>query len=384
MTMTEVTETRRIELVMHNTNRKTEVQPFPFSLQSCKRAFTTRNVNSNNIKTLITGNIKPQSGDLVLCKVTRLRQHCRIEQPNGRRSRMFVNDKIIICYGNRYAPDQFEAIVPENLAACHLVAGGGIAAQMRHKSPKVKPATEIQPLGLIGNESGHILNLKDFSILNNQRKDQKNNIPVLLVTGSSMNAGKTTTVASLVNGLSSDGFIVTTAKVTGTGSGGDLWHFIDAGVSQAIDFTDAGFASTYLMSNEKVIKIFNNMLNHMLTQNPDIMVIEVADGVLQRETKKLLESNEIVQATTAMIYTASDSTSAIYGTKLLEELGYDVIAISGVVSSNPLGIQEIEQSISAPVLNKSAISTPGFGHQLMQSLTDKSKQSGQLHTRQQT
>jgi len=380
--MTIITETRRIELVKENANQNIHIVPFPFIIKSCKRAFTTRNIELEDIQTLITGDIKPQAGDLVLCEVTRLRQHCRIEQPNGRRSRMFVGDKIIVCYGHRYAPDQFEAVVPENLEACHLVAGGGIAALMRLKSPKVKPATKIQPLGLIGNKDGHILNLKHFSTLDLSTKKLNKAIPVLLVAGSSMNAGKTTTVASVIKGLTADGYNVAAAKVTGTGSGGDLWHFIDAGVKQAIDFTDAGYASTYLMSNRRLIKVFNNMLTHLSSKETDVIVVEVADGILQGETKKLLESDEIIKSTTAMIYTAGDSTSAIYGANWLQSLGYEILAISGVVSSNPLGQGEVQTSISIPVLKKAEITAAGYGHKLFEMLTVKltDNKSKQLNT----
>jgi hypothetical protein len=381
--MSITTETRRIELVTENSDRNIQVQPFPFTVQSCKRAFTTRNVNLDDIKTLITGEVKPQAGDLVLCEVTRLRQHCRIEQPNGRRSRMFVKDKIIVCYGHRYAPDQFESIVPDNLDACHLVAGGGVASLMRFKSPKVKPATELQPLGLIGNNSGHILNLTDYSTLRIANQSSDKDIPVILVTGSSMNAGKTTTVASIIRGLTADGYNVGAAKVTGTGSGGDLWHFIDAGVNEAIDFTDAGFASTYLMSNQKLVKVFKNMLMHLSQKHTDVIVIEVADGILQGETKELLESVEIQSLSTAMVYTSGESSSAIYGADWLEKLGYQVLAISGVVSSNPLGTQEIHKSTATPVWKKAEITAAGFGHELMQKLSNKSinTDTKQLHTK---
>ncbi len=363
------TQSRKIELVKTQAENNSQIQPLPVELSDCKRAFTTRHVNLDDAKTLITGDVKPQAGDLVLCEVTRLRQHCRIEQPNGRRSRMFVKDKIVVCYGNRYAPDQFESIVPDNLDACHLVAGGGVASLMRFKSPKVKPATEIQPLGLLGNKSGQVLNLRQYNVLHANQASTKN-IPILLVSGSSMNAGKTTTVASLIKGLTADGFNVSAAKVTGTGSGGDLWHFIDAGVSTAIDFTDAGLVSTYLMSNQSLVKLFDDMIAHLKTPQTDVIVVEVADGILQGETKALLESAEIINATTAMIYTAGDSSSAVYGDSWLQSLGYNVLGISGVVSSNPLGVQEVEKMTSTPIFKKKEIVEAGFGHHLFDLLTE--------------
>ncbi len=368
------TETRRIKLIKSHSNENVQVLPFPFDIQSCKRAFTTRNIKTENMQTLISGSIRPKAGDLVLCEVTRLRQHCRIEQPNGRRSRMFVKDKIIVCYGDRYAPDQFESVVPENLGACHLVAGGGIASLMRHKSPKVKPATEIQPIGLIGDSDGQILNLKDHQTLNVYNSDDQNFVPVLMVAGSSMNAGKTTTVASLIKGLTADGYEVGAVKITGTGSGGDLWHFIDAGAKHVIDFTDAGHASTYLVKHEKLLRDYHKMINHLKSKNVDVIVVEIADGILQHETKKLLQSTDLINTTTAMYYTSGDSSSAIYGSHWLEKTGYDVMALSGVVSSNPLGVQEINQATNIPVITKKQMCEAGSGHLLFETLTNKASQ----------
>ena len=35
--------------------------------------------------------------------------------------------EIMVAYGNRYAPDQFEAELPKTMASCHLAAAGGVA-----------------------------------------------------------------------------------------------------------------------------------------------------------------------------------------------------------------------------------------------------------------
>ena len=363
--MTKLNESIKIKLVTNQMSSKINITPFPFNINGCKRAFTTRNIEAKEISTLLTGEIKPKTGDLVLCEVTRLRQHCRIELINGRRSRMFVKDKIIVCYGDRYAPDQFESIVPDDLSACHLVAGGGLASKMRHKSPKVKPATEIQPIGLIGNEKGEVINVANHTILD--KHHHKNlDIPLFLVAGSSMNAGKTTTVANIIKGLVADGYQVGAAKVTGTGSGGDLWHFIDAGVKTAIDFTDAGYVSTYRVEMSKLITAFQDMVMHLQAQAVDVIVIEVADGLLQQETQQLLCSNKVQQATSGVFYSAGDSSSSIYGSKWLQQQGYNVIGVSGVVSSNPLAKSEVEKNLTIPVFKKADLMQAGFGHQLVE------------------
>lgn len=370
--MNTIVKSDNIKYLKSEKNSNVDTLPLPFDLNRCKQSFVTRNADLSDAKTLITGDITPKAGDLVIAEVTRLRQHCRIEQPDGRRSRMFVKDKIIVCYGNRYAPDQFESVVPDDLSACHLVAGGGIASKMRYKSPSVKPATEIQPLGLLGDSYGKVLNLSGYSNIREVKPEtSKLNIPVIVVAGSSMNSGKTTCVASLIKGLQGDGYMVAASKVTGTGSGGDLWHFLDAGAESAIDFTDAGYASTYKLEDTELERVFSDSISYLKSQTPDVIVVEIADGILQNETRNLLSSSLVQSMTTAMIFTAGDSCSALFGSKWLTDLKYNVVGISGVVSSNPLATQEVQNSTDIPVISKKQMTSVGFGHGIYESVLSK-------------
>ena len=63
---------------------------------------------------------------------------------------MLPGDEIIVCYGNRYAPDQFEALVSDDLGLCDLVASGGIASCEVNRHERMLPPTQILPIGLVG------------------------------------------------------------------------------------------------------------------------------------------------------------------------------------------------------------------------------------------
>jgi len=347
--------------------------PLPQStVNRAKKAFTTRHVPPAAMKTLLTGELVPRPGDLVLARVDRIRQHARIELANGRRSRLFVGDLIVVAYGNRYAPDQFEALVPQDLAPCHLVAGGGVASKMRVRSPKVKPATEITPLGLLADAKGKRLNLQDWCKPGvnpkqaSQRDSHLGDVPVFLVIGSSMNAGKTTTAARLIHGLAADGYRVGAMKITGTGSGGDLWHFKDAGAMDCVDFTDAGHASTYKASTQACLNVFYSLGDYLLEKGAQVLVVEVADGILQEETEALLKKPDFVRQISATWYCAADSAAALYGLQWLSRHGYSVEALSGVFSSNPLATAEVEKHCQVPVVSKNDLTAPGYGHGLME------------------
>jgi hypothetical protein len=54
-----------------------------------KRAFTTRRVVPECMRTLLSGQLKPCAGDLVIARVDELGKHRRIELPDGRRGPSF-------------------------------------------------------------------------------------------------------------------------------------------------------------------------------------------------------------------------------------------------------------------------------------------------------
>ena len=99
----------------------------PAMLATAKSAFSTRRANTGAMKNLLKGPLQPRPGDLVLAQIESIGQHKRLQLSNGRPAQLFENDTVIVAYGHRYAPDQFEAEVPPNLDACHLAAAGGLA-----------------------------------------------------------------------------------------------------------------------------------------------------------------------------------------------------------------------------------------------------------------
>ena len=136
----------------------------PARIHAAKRGFTTRHIGAGAIRTLITAAVRPSAGDVVLARVDKIGQHGRIQLPSGRTSTLFVGDEIIVCYGNRYAPSQFEAEVPRTLEPCYLIAAGGVAAKLLSHHQKMKSPTTIVPIGLLGDAAGKVLNLRDFHL----------------------------------------------------------------------------------------------------------------------------------------------------------------------------------------------------------------------------
>lgn len=324
---------------------------YPFNserLNTIKAAYSTRRVDLSKIATILKGNVKPQVGDLVLAKIDKIGQHTRIELATGRKAQLFVGDEIIVSYGNRYAPDQFEAMIPEDLSPCHLVAAGGLASTMLSKHTKISSATTITPLGLLGDADGKRINLKYWTIPATRYIAQLP--PTIAVVGASMNSGKTTTVANLIKGLRLSGLKVGAAKITGTGAGGDIWLMKDAGANLALDFTDMGFPSTYKLSSEKIKHIFLTLTHHLAAQEMDVIVLEIADGLYQEETAALVSSSTFRQGVQGVLFAANSALGATAGQQWLKQYQLPLLGISGTLTMSPLAMKEANVATALPIL----------------------------------
>lgn len=346
-----------------------------------KWAYTTRNVDPARAHTLLPGAGAPIAGDLVLARVDRLGQHSKLELTTSRRAEMFAGDEIAVVFGNRYAPDQFEAIVPDTLAPCHLVAAGGVAARVLSRHQKMKRPTRITPLGLIADAQGTPLNLAAFrlpqpAIINKEPL-------VVVVAGTAMNSGKTTACSSLVKGFARKGFRVAAAKITGTGAGADYRALVDAGADPVFDFLDAGRVSTYRIERHDLLDIFMTIGGHLAAANPKIIVLEVADGLLQRETARLFQIPEFMNWADGVIFAANDALGAQAGVSWLAARQLPVIAITGILTSSPLASREAASATGLPVFNTMSLAKPLVASLIHDCLHNRRKERvecAELHT----
>jgi len=324
-------------------------------LARSKAAYTTRRVTLDRAVTLLSGDLAPRPGDLVLARIERLGQHKRLELATGRRAHLHVDDEVVVTYGARYAPDQFEAYVPADLGPCDLVAAGGIAADCRARHGRMRNPTRIMPLGLLCDADGRRLNLADWALPEATRVAHRP--PVIAVAGTMMNAGKTTCAGQLIRGLKTQGLRVGAAKVTGTGAGGDRWVLIDAGADAVLDFTDTGVPSTFGLSAQRVEAIFLSLVDHLAMRDVDAIVIEIADGLCQQETAALLESQAFRARSSGILFAAGDALGALAGVQQLERMGHRVLAVGGAMTASPMATREAARLLSVPVVTSKALAT---------------------------
>ena len=346
-------EIDRLELVAKNI-------PFRPIGEQTKWSFITRNVAIEDVDSVeMRLDHTPQPGDLMVARIVKVSNHTRIQLRSGRRSTLFAGDQIVVAYGNRYAPDQFEAVIPNNLDACDLVAAGGIASQSISQHSALKSPTRIRPEGFCIDQNGEVMNLENYKLLTNNKRAF--NIPVIAVIGTSMNSGKTTTAASVVRGLHKAGKRVAAIKSTGTGAGNDLWEYADSGATKVYDFTDAGYASTYKLSDHQISDCFLSLINTAADENEiDAIVVEVADGLLHDETLNLVSSNAFKSCVSSVLFAAGEAMGAVAGARLLKDIGVNVNAITGLLSASQLAMIEAERATGINVVNRETLSNGNY------------------------
>jgi len=338
-------------------------------LARAKFAYTTRNVRRESLRRILPTSTspRPRAGDLVLARILEIGQHKRLELANGRRATLFPRDEVVVCFGARYAPDQFEAEIPSHLGPCDLAAAGGVAAEMITRHQAIGSPTRLEPIGLLGDDEGRPSNLADWA-LGPAHPRGAARPTTYAVVGTAMNAGKTTAAASLVRGLAAAGQRVGAAKVTGTGAGGDLWLMSDAGAHPVLDFTHAGVPSTYRTGGARIAAVLETLTDHLASADLDAIVLEVADGLCQEETAALVASATFAQRVDAVVFAATDAMGAAGGVNALGALGLPVAAVSGVLTASPLAMRETRQLTGMPVLDLEALEDPQRVTEVMSSV----------------
>lgn len=311
---------------------------------------------------LVSPNGPPERDDVLVAEVMRIQHHTRIELANARSATLFEGDLVGVAWGHRYATRQFHGVVPDSHEVCQMLSVGGVCGQVIGAASSMRDPTILMPIGGLVDKSGQRVNLHRFGL----RPIPSSAAPTsILVVGSTMDSGKTTAAASIVYGLRRSGARVAAAKLTGTGSAKDLMIVKDAGAVAAIDFTDVGHASTAMSSRQELANIVDVIRSNLAKSKPDYIVMEIADGIVERETKMLLELFQIQQSIDYVIYCCCDSLGVEAGVDRLRQHGLNVAAVSGMATYTPLAAAEARGQTDLPVLQACELKDPKIAAALL-------------------
>jgi hypothetical protein len=224
----------------------------------------------------------------------------------------------------------------------HLLTSAGIFGKMTSSSSFIPELVSLKYLGHIQRD-GQFLNMIDFAI---DGDFPGFNTPVVLIVGTSMSAGKTTTAKILIRQLKLAGLKVVAAKLTGAGRYRDTLGMLDAGAEYITDFVEAGLPSTILPGKEYV-KALKTMLGSIQNQNADIVVIEIGASPLEpyNGTYAIKFINPYVKF---RVLCASDP-YAVFG--VMKAFGSKPDLVSGIATNTLGGRQLIKKLCNVRSLN---------------------------------
>jgi Domain of unknown function (DUF1611_C) P-loop domain len=327
-----------------------------------KWAFSARRIPRDLVAGLETDPAPARAGDLILGRVMAVGQHARIQLVEGRPSTLYPGDLIVMPCGARYAPDQFEGVAEIDAEGCDMLAGGGCLGRMIWRHDKMKAPTRVLPLGRLTDAAGRVLTTGDFAL---PQAARASHIPLVVVVGTSMNSGKTTATVALTHGLTRAGLSVAALKGTGTGSFGDVNDYADAGAAFVGDFTDAGMVTTYLEPMARVTAGIEALLAEAERQGAAVAVMEIADGIFQKETAALLADPAFVARMTGCIFACGDAVAAAGGVVSLAAQGLRPLCLTGLLSCSPMASTEAEAMTGVAVVTRSGLMDPAVAAGLL-------------------
>ena len=315
-----------------------------FAGSTAKAGTVLRHVKFEDLHGLAL-NQAPQIGDVLLAKVVSVGDKNTLQTKDGRNLELHAGDKILVAYGNRYAVSEYHAHIPKDMRVCHLVSSGGVASLIEGTNSFMGKPTQIKPLGLALNAQGNVMNMKDYALrpVGFTMRQRPINLVIL---GTGMDSGKTTTGAALVKGLERAGFEPGFGKMTGTGLSSDIHKPQDAGAVAICDFVDMGYPSTYEVATSELEEVFDALTTNLALRGSKVNIIEIADGVLQSDNQKLLRSPSFTSKVDGVILAGAGGLSALYAVEELHRLDIPVLAVSGLFTSAPLAVKEFEDHVT--------------------------------------
>jgi len=161
-------------------------------------------------------------------------------------------------------------------------------------------------------------------------------VPLVVVAGTCMNSGKTVAAVEIVRQAVNAGLKVAAAKLTGVACLRDTLNMEDHGAFATASFLDCGMPST--VGVDDLAPMAKGVLNHLSDLDPDLIVVELGDGVVGGYgVESILRDTEINNAIASLVFCASDYVGVIGGVEVLRRLGLAIDVVAGSVTDSAMG-----------------------------------------------
>jgi hypothetical protein len=171
-------------------------------------------------------------------------------------------------------------------------------------------------------------------------------IPVVLIVGTSMSAGKTASARVVVRQLVKAGLKVAGAKLTGAGRYRDILTMRDAGADPIFDFADVGLPSS-IGPVDRYRRDLRRLLALLAAARPDVVVAEAGASPLEPYNGEVVLA-ELGDRVACTVLCASDP-YAVVGVSEAFQRKPDLVA--GIAATTSASVELVEKLTGVRTLN---------------------------------
>ncbi|MDH3746743.1 MAG: hypothetical protein OER97_00945 [Gammaproteobacteria bacterium] len=307
----------------------------------------------------LSGEIPCEEGVLVAVRVLNNKnRYNQLELTSGRMATVNQGDIVVGALGHRKALRGYSGHLPTELGvgdAIQILNIGGVLGLCDSANPDVGPPFNCEVLGTVlhfpylGERIGVPARVGASKLDDNAALDT-NDVPVIALAGTCMDSGKTAAACAIVSRLRHLGIRVAACKATGVSLRRDILAMEDAGAQETMIFSDLGIVTTTAENGPALTRA---LLTGLARNNPDVIVLELGDGLLGAYGVEAILSDEMIRAAlTAVVLCANDPVSAWGGAKILrDQFAIEPSVVTGPATDNAVGVDQIAARLDLPAIN---------------------------------
>ena len=96
-----------------------------------------------------------------------------------------------------------------------------------------------------------------------------------------------------------------------------------------------------------------------------MIVVEIADGLLQPETSNLIVDPWFQEIVGRVVFSAGDARGAMTGLAELRRCSLEVVAVAGLLTASPLAVRETQRIVDVPVISLVDLCRPEIAERLV-------------------
>jgi len=307
----------------------------------------------------VSDDIPCEEGVLVAVRVLNNKaRYNQLELTSGRMATVNQGDIVVGALGHRKALLGYSGHLPAELGVgdtIQLLNLGGVLGICDSANPDVGPPFDCEVLGTVlhfpylGERIG-VPARAGRKPLDAAAAIDTRGVPVVALAGTCMDSGKTAAACAIVGRLRHLGYDIAACKATGVSLRRDILAMEDAGAASTMIFSDLGIVTTTAANGPALTRA---LLSELATAGPDVIVLELGDGLLGAYGVEAILSDEAIRnALDVVVLCANDPVAAWGGARILrEQFGIEPAVVTGPATDNAVGVDQIAERLNLVAIN---------------------------------